>query len=699
MKPFILLLLLCFCHSIANSRDTDLQILQARCDTALGKISGYPENFELAATYGSTGYNMTPESDVGTRATFAFATGVAHYSLMRFDSADIYFDRALTCATAAHNPEIMNAAASALLVLRLQIDTSSDNQRLLGMINAVMDTTENIKARQKGYNGLGNYYYIKSFYATAQNYYTQGIRLNEEIADTSQETALKKELAVQYYNLCKIYLTKKMHDKAISALHQGSRYKNLSQVIQRRYHAAYVDIYTMGERANLDTALHYYRLLEAQADTSSAITSEMVTSNLSLVQYYLSRNEVTQAKPYLQKASVRAASSKMPFLIHQVQHLEGRMAYLEGDYTQAIQLLEQSISVSKKINKGNYLEGLHYLAMAFAGAGKLSQSTACYEQYIATMDTLHMDEQMRLFADMEIRYRTEEKEQEIASMTNAQKLNELELKNATRQKYFLIVCLSALGIISLLLYRFYLQKEKNNKKLNDQNHNLDQLNHRLAVANESKARLLGIFSHDLRAPIGHIAQFLRLQKENPGLFTDEKSKEYQHKFTEATDNLLNTMEDLVVWSKSQMENFNPEFTEVAVKHLVDRKIFFFSELIKEKDLRVHNHVDTNLMLKTDINYLTVILRNLMQNALKYSQYQSDLSIAYDKRKLSICNNTYQPIEADSFHEMMKGQTMHSRSNGMGLQLALDLAERLGLRLYFEVHDTRVCAFLEFPPEA
>lgn len=674
-----------------------LAAIKAKCDTALGKLSGTVENFEDGIRYSRLGLAQTGKDDVLNQANFALMAGVSYYSLMRFDSAALFFAQALQAAGDAKNAELINASAGALLILNLQTGKATiQNNTLLGIINATIDSSKDIRAQQKGYNSLGNYYYIKSFYTTAQDFYQRSIYLNEQMADTAKDILIKKELAVQYYNLSKIYLSKKLFRNALEALTKGSKYKNSSALIDRRYNAAYVDVYTTGTNAHIDTALYYYRLLEAKMDSTAGIVSENVTSNLSLAQYYISKGQLNKALPYLRLAESRSATSKSPFLLHQAQHLGGRYAYLEGDYKKAIRLLEQSLPVSASINKDNYLEGVHYLAKAYNAYGDMNASRNYYELYIATKDTLNSDEQMRLYADMEIRYRTKEKEQLIASMTTVQKLNELELKNARRQRYIFIVSLSALGIISLLIYRLYLLKEKHNRLLNGQNYHLDQLNHKLAIANESKARLLGIFSHDLRAPIGRIAQYLSLQKEQPDLFSEEKSQAYHLKFTAATSDLLRTMEDLVVWSKSQMEHFSPEMTSVQIKPVIDEKINFFRELIEDKNISVHNTIDPTLTLRTDINYLSIILRNLLQNALKYGTYQSELLLEFKYNKLCIYNTTYHEMNAQNFQEIMKGQTQQSRSNGMGLQLAMDLAGRLDFQLYFEIKDMMVCTILEWP---
>ena len=93
------------------------------------------------------------------------------------------------------------------------------------------------------------------------------------------------------------------------------------------------------------------------------------------------------------------------------------------------------------------------------------------------------------------------------------------------------------------------------------------MNQHLAEANETKARLFGIIGHDLRSPVSKIVQLLQLQKESPDILSEEAGKLHGERLKKASENVLETMEDLLIWSKSQMQSFNPQFVPVKIKTL------------------------------------------------------------------------------------------------------------------------------------
>ncbi len=162
------------------------------------------------------------------------------------------------------------------------------------------------------------------------------------------------------------------------------------------------------------------------------------------------------------------------------------------------------------------------MALAYKGKGDLKTALQYYEMYSQAKDTLIKEKISRNFADLETHYQTNEKENRITTLNQKNKLNVLELKQASSTRKIMILGLISLGIFSLLLYFIYRNKEKLNKLLNQRNQQLDELSNELSIANDTKAKLFGVISHDLRSPVSSIVQLLHLQKENPEHFNTER---------------------------------------------------------------------------------------------------------------------------------------------------------------------------------
>ena len=256
-------------------------------------------------------------------------------------------------------------------------------------------------------------------------------------------------------------------------------------------------------------------------------------------------------------------------------------------------------------------------------------------------------------------------------------LNSLELQNKEKQKWFLISGLFLLGIIgSLLLYQ-----NKNRKKTNQQ---LQILNNNLDQANKTKIQVLNILNHDLRSPVSSFIHFIQFQKENPKALDEETKSRIENATLSSAKNLLHAMEDILIWTKDQMENFEPHFNNVKVSTLFnDSKKYF----IKDDDILLTFENPDNLEIISDENYLKTIIRNLSGNAIKalasfvpehnnhrpsikWKAYQEN-----NKTILSITDNGC-GIAEENLKVLFDQKEVVGIQSGLGLHLIRDLAKAI-----------------------
>jgi len=322
------------------------------------------------------------------------------------------------------------------------------------------------------------------------------------------------------------------------------------------------------------------------------------------------------------------------------------------------------------------------MALSYKGLGDEKSAVQYYEQYSQLQDTLTKEKASRTFADLETHYQTNEKENRIASLNQKNELDRLELKQASNTRTILILGLISLGIFSLLLYFTYRNKEKLNKILNQRNAQLDELNNQLSIANETKAKLFGVISHDLRAPVSRIVNLLHLQKENAQHENEQVRNQYAERINKASENVLETMEDLLLWSKSQMQNFVPRFKEVKLLPLITQEMALFEEQIKEKRLEVYIKIPPEIYQTTDENFLAVIVRNLVQNSINQCNDNATITIQANANTLSITNPAGS-INTDELNSVMQQTQVSSNQSGLGLQIVKDLSARIGVKIFYE----------------
>lgn len=257
-------------------------------------------------------------------------------------------------------------------------------------------------------------------------------------------------------------------------------------------------------------------------------------------------------------------------------------------------------------------------------------------------------------------------------------IGRLEIRNQkTRQVLYIV----GLGLLCIAGCLFYLQS-RSRKKLNTA---LQRLNGQLDEANQTKTRLFGILSHDLRSPIANLINFLYVQKEAPDLLTPEGIAQRRQKVTATAENLLHTMEDLLFWSKGQMANFTLQPETFSIEDLFAEMRLLYPD---NDRLRLDFQDPDHLKVRTDRNYLKTIVRNLTTNAIKAVAGRNPGEVTWTARKqgdgviLSISDNGTGLPEGP--RSVLKGiETKASVQTGLGLHLIRDSAVAIGARIEVE----------------
>ncbi len=690
---FILFVLINFIAVTALSQAPDLSQIKndkdkikawlAYCAELRLNKNGAANNYIILQQSGLKGLQLIKAGDDSDKASFFLYAALGCYYQIKFDSAQYYFYQSLYSAQHAGATKLIAGACEALMSLNFQLQQLDKVDNCKNVLQSIADTSKDKLILRDIYAAFGSYYQQKSFYTTAQDYYIKSIQLREKDADTTQNAKTKFDYAIQCDQLSKLYLNTQMADKSLASLRMGERFADVSPVVSNRLLSSFVEAFTTS--GNIDSALYYNNQLDLNTKNQSNFPSELVSSNLNIAIYYIDQKQYGKAFPYVEKGDSLAAVIKQPFLIFQAQMIKGRYLQETGKYPQALSLLSQALPVAVQLNKDLYANILKYIALSYKGLNNEKTALQYYEQYVGVQDTLAKEKMSRTFADLETHYQTNEKENRIITLNQKNKLGILELKEASDTRTLLILGLISLGIFSLLLYFIYRNKEKLNKMLNLRNRQLDVLNNELSIANDTKAKLFGVISHDLRAPVSSIVQLLHLQKENPQPVNGEFKQQYNERLKRASENVLETMEDLLIWSKSQMNNFTPQYHLVKILPLVMQETELFAEQIKEKELNMDVQVSSEIFQSTDENFITVILRNLMQNAIKLSDDKSTIIIQADAKTISITNPVENKNAAD-LNFLLDQTHVTSKYSGLGLRIIKDLAARLNIKIYFHQYN-------------
>lgn len=327
--------------------------------------------------------------------------------------------------------------------------------------------------------------------------------------------------------------------------------------------------------------------------------------------------------------------------------------------------LEKGLSIAKKNkNLGNIATNNFNLSDLHSYNGNYKEAYLSLMQAKQISDSLFSQKNKNAIAKLESQKEIDLKNKEIL-------INKLTIQTKEKQKWYFVFGISLLAIIGGLL--FY--QSRNRKKTNEK---LQLLNSELDKANKVKAQFFGILNHDLRSPVANLIHFLHLQKENPELLDTESRTRMENKTISGAENLLTSMEDILLWSKGQMENFKPQPKNITINSIFENT--------KNHFLSVQNVQFTfenlqNVKINTDENYLKTIIRNLTGNAIKALDKVENPRIVWkawqenDKTFLSISDNGTGGTQ-EQFKALYDDTEVVGIKTGLGLHLIRDLARAI-----------------------
>lgn len=493
----------------------------------------------------------------------------------------------------------------------------------------------------KGYaqslSNIGGIYYNLRNTTKAITYYKKAIQADEKYNKQKANIQITRII----FNLGITYTYLKKYPEALFYLNKGlSIVKKFGETrTESKYLGAIASVYFDQKKYNLaeQNCIESLKLTNAVENVDNAYNYGLI-GNIVLERAKAENNDLVlleKAKAHLIKSSVIYKNLRDNIHI-----------YLNNELLSEIEGL-----------KGNYKSALDF-----------------YKQSVIYKDSVFNADNKETIKNLEDKRTIELRDNEI-------KINKLKLESKEKQKWYFIFGFVLLGIIGgLLLYQSN-NRKKTNLKLQILNANLDQ-------ANKVKTRVLSILNHDLRSPVNSFIHYIQFKKESPELLDEAAKNRIENSTVASAKNLLNSMEDILLWTKDQMENFEPQPKNVLVSSLFEDTKNHFSN---EKNVKITFENFQNIGLNTDDNYLKTIIRNLTGNALKaLIETENPIIIwkAYsenNKNYLSITDNGKGGTE-EQFKALFNDAEVSGIQSGLGLHLIRDLAKAINCEISI---DTKV----------
>lgn len=347
----------------------------------------------------------------------------------------------------------------------------------------------------------------------------------------------------------------------------------------------------------------------------------------------------------------------------EIAPVDKRATYLHAAHDYLFEALE--------INRQGKFDALmdNYLAISRwdSLSGNYRGALAAYEQYTLLKDSTFNTDSRATIHELEGRHQLDIRDQQIRINQLEISRNQLAISRQNTQRWMYIGGIFLLGAIGGLLFRQSRQRKKANATLQQLNTSLDQ-------ANQVKNRLFGVLSHDLRSPISNLVSFLNLQKDSPEFLEPGHAARHQQEISRSAANLLDTMEDLLLWSKEQMHHFSPQPHQIRIARVFEEMRSHYPDT---GGYRLDFECPPDLTLYADENYLKTILRNLTTNAIKAVAATPTGHIRWQAATTTLSITDNGPGLPPEARAILENGTHETAGNTLGLHLIRDFSAAIG----------------------
>ncbi len=645
----------------------------AICESIMAKLSGKPEEIDNLIKTGTEGLR---EAGNDAKAKFVFfqSIGVGNYYKQNFEEAKRNFEQSYQVAAASGMIELSIKPLGNLIHINHYLGKQEEADESARLLLNIIESSDTLKNKGDAFYNLGLYYQQQKFYYnTALNYFLKSVALHKPVVDTTQNLKLKLDYATKLMMVSEIYLNLKQPDKSLEYLAKVKPYLNQSIIVDITAYGKFIRSYVL--KNDKQEALTYYNLLSESLEKNPGKWSEAVSSNLKMAELSLAAQNYNDAKKYIDKADKQARIDNKEILTSSVNQSYGDYYKSIHNAAEAIKYYKMAEKGSQQYNKEQYSDLLRSLTEVLIHSGNTKEAQMYYGKYITLSDSLTKQKLDLNLAEMEAVFQNKDKQKQI-------EVQQSQLSDASQQRFWLIGGLALLALVVLLLFIIYRNKKNAADLLNKKNLELETLNKDLEQANQTKAKLFSIISHDLRSPVSQVNSFLKLQQKNAAAFSEAEKAQYSEKIQSATANLLETMEDLLAWSKSQMDQFRPELSKISLSEPVSEVLNLEQLNIEAKKLKIRNTVPDNVRVYSDENFFKTILRNILQNAIKSSSVNSTISLSFADNALSIMNEGPHFSQTD-FEQAVATDLNKNALNGLGLKIVDELSRKIKMTVTFD----------------
>jgi signal transduction histidine kinase len=632
------------------------------------------------------------------------------YTFIDYSKGKAYAQQALE---AANNTDILELKMFANQQLGLMSSLGGDYTSALTYETTVLEiATELNDSTQLAicYSNIGNYYHEAGIQDEAYYYLTRAFRIASFGKKTRNDSLM---MGIALHNVGRVF-------KEIGQFETAIQHIVLSYNLAKRVGDTEGYVYYLDEMGDIklrlgeyDSALYYLSKAGTITDRFMAgdpdnLVLELKPETLRKVaQTFSSLGEYEQALIYYDSAALFFTQTGNRFGSAKVEMGMGKVLALQRKFEEAEKHLNYALALSQQLNarilQSQCYDELSLLAEMKGDFRKALEFNRLQRVLNDSLFSLEMEQ--KIFRD-QARMELAEKDDQIAALTRVEGVRLSELRKQETIRNILVVVMALTAILLFTVYRSGQRRKHINTLLVQHQQEIAKRRDELEQLNKVKDKFFSIISHDLRSPINALAGILDLLDR--GAVRPEELpmalKELRVRFNH-TRTLLNNLLD---WTLLQMDKLNLNPTRIKLHSIVEENMALLISM-QEKKIDLVNNVSQNAYGFADSNTINLVVRNLLTNALKFTNDGGLIEISAKENEkewvVGVRDNgvgmkpEVQRMLFDKINPYSTRGTANEKGTGLGLILCKEFVEKNNGRIWVESEEGKGSTFWFTLPKA
>jgi signal transduction histidine kinase/predicted negative regulator of RcsB-dependent stress response len=397
---------------------------------------------------------------------------------------------------------------------------------------------------------------------------------------------------------------------------------------------------------------------------------------------YLREGRFSQAIEYFTYASVLFAKfsddDKRGLCLRKIGEIQTKL----GQYSNAFENLQLALNLAEKTNNSK-LKELTLLALHdyYFARGDFKEALSFYNKHISIKDSLGALNQKEAIwqasLDLELDKKAQEIkliEGEVENLRAEAKIKTIKLEQQMLIRNFIIVILIFVFIIAIGSFLGYFIIRKKNVRLNEINNRLTTSENELRKLVQTKDKLFSIIAHDLRSPFTALVGLTEVLSQKAEEMEPKEVAEYGGIINESSQRLLNLIESLLTWSRSQTGKIKISRQKISIATIANEIIGLLELQAANKHIKIDLNIDHDITLHADYDTISTVIRNLISNAIKYTEVEGVILVSGFKQNGNVIINVTDNgvgISSENINKLFKLEDSFS-TKGTGQEVGTGL---------------------------